>query len=128
MSPTAALKPCNASRCPELTRDRFCRTHARADDRRRGTAQERGYDKRTWRPLRDAHLSAFPLCGGKRADAYPSAASHCAREGIVTAGRDVHHIRAHKGDDALFLDVRNLETLCQRCHASVVNEGDFGRG
>jgi len=128
--PWAAPRPCGE---PGGCRERAepgssrCREHGRQYDRRRGTAQERGYDKVTWRPLRDAHLRDYPLCGGKRSDAYPSQASQCLREGVVTAGRDVHHIVPHKGDRELFLDPRNLETLCQRCHAAVVDEGDFGR-
>ena len=28
------------------------------------------------------------------------------------------HIRPHKGDEALFFDPRNLQSLCKRCHDS----------
>jgi 5-methylcytosine-specific restriction endonuclease McrA len=30
---------------------------------------------------------------------------------------EVDHIRPHRGDEALFFDETNLQTLCKRCHS-----------
>lgn len=127
MSPLASLRPCSGRvGCSARVSSGKCKACAGESDRRRGTAAERGYDKH-WRPVRDAHLAEFPLCGGKRADAYHSTMSECARLGFVTAATVVHHIQAHKRDRALLLDPRNLESACKRCHDRMVDEGDFGR-
>jgi hypothetical protein len=39
-----ALKVCAESGCPELTDQTRCVAHARTQDKRRGTRQQRGYD------------------------------------------------------------------------------------
>lgn len=45
----------------------------------------------------------------------------CKACGVLCRGRGRHqpvcdHIKAHKGDEALFFDPDNLQTLCKRCH------------
>lgn len=124
--PTRPQRPCTEPGCRTLVDKGRCPEHERTNDRRRGTAQERGYTYR-WSLYATAFRRRYPLCGDKEPDAYPSDASQCAREGIVTLATVTHHIRAHKGDDALFRDPRNHESLCESCHNRVVDEGDFGR-
>lgn len=126
--PMRPQRPCGEPGCETLVDKGRCIEHERTDDRRRGTAQERGYDSRWRLRIRGPHLRRYPLCGEKRVDAYLSTASRCARENRVTAATDVHHILGHNGpDDPLFSDRRNLESLCHSCHSTVVNQGDFGR-
>ena len=78
----------------------------------RGGAAARGYDA-TWRRLRAQHLRIHPAC------------VHC---GIIREDNNVDHIVPHRGDDALRLDPRNLQTLC-RSHSSrktASRDGGFG--
>ena len=32
----------------------------------------------------------------------------------------VHHIKAHKGDPALFFDINNLQSVCWSCHSGAI--------
>ena len=60
-----------------------------------------------WRKLRLAHLNAHPLC------------VMCGQEGRITAASVVDHIKAHKGNEALFWDTGNWQSLCAPHHNSV---------
>lgn len=69
------------------------------------------YKSAAWKRLRLAALTRdlwqcrqcmTPLTTGRTA---PNAAA-------------VDHIKPHKGDPALFLDLGNLQSLCKRCHDS----------
>lgn len=62
------------------------------------------YDTVAWRTLRADHISANPLC-----------AEHL-KAGEVVPGTDVDHIVPHGGDEDLFFDPSNLQTLCSTCH------------
>lgn len=63
--PTAPLRPCTTPGCPELTNRSRCPTHRlqveRTYDRRRGTAHQRGYDRR-WQKYRAWYLAHHPWC------------------------------------------------------------------
>lgn len=69
-------------------------------DRRRPSARQRGYDSR-WQKGRAGYLLAHPYCVRCGAPA-----SH------------VDHIIAHKGDDRLFWDRSNWQSLCAHHHNS----------
>jgi 5-methylcytosine-specific restriction protein A len=62
------------------------------------------YKLPAWKALRKQHLDAHPLC-----------ARHLERGEVVPA-TVVHHVKAHKGNMALFLSPTNLESLCKPCH------------
>ena len=58
--------PCRHPGCPELTHERFCPQHAKAEDERyrrfqRDPKINRRYDK-TWSKIRTRYLDAHPLC------------------------------------------------------------------
>jgi 5-methylcytosine-specific restriction protein A len=57
-----ALKVCAKSGCPELVPTGRCDEHERQDDRRRGTASQRGYTSAGHKRFRTAVLSRDPLC------------------------------------------------------------------
>jgi 5-methylcytosine-specific restriction endonuclease McrA len=40
----------------------------------------------------------------------------CADEGRIKAAAVVDHIKAHRGDETLFWDQRNWQSLCKPCH------------
>jgi 5-methylcytosine-specific restriction protein A len=83
---------------------------------RRGSAHERGYGIR-WQVARVAHLRDHPLC------------VRCLALGDTTAANVVDHIKPHKGDQALFWQRDNWQSLCKRCHdyKTATEDGGFGR-
>jgi len=64
------------------------------------------YNTKAWHKLRAAQLRDEPLC------------RLCQQLGRVTAAGIVDHIIPHKGDEALFYDPCNLQSLCKHCHDS----------
>lgn len=85
----------------------YCDEH-RIDVPVRENAAERGYDRR-WRDARARYLSEHPLC------------AECTRRGRVTPARVVDHVVPHKGDQLLFWDETNWQSLCDytsryNCH------------
>jgi 5-methylcytosine-specific restriction protein A len=69
----------------------------------RGTANERGYNYR-WQVLSKQHLHRNPLC------------EECKRRGVIKAATEVDHIKPHRGDQQLFWDQSNWQSLCDGCH------------
>jgi len=95
----------------------------------RGSAQERGYDHR-WGVTSIAHRRLYPLCGMRAPDAYDDGwRGECHELGRVTPATVTDHIRPPKGDQALFWDPRNRQSLCDRCNTvkAIRFEGGFGR-
>ena len=64
--------------------------------------------------VRLLHLSANPLC------------ILCNEHGRVTAATVVDHIRPHKGDEQLFFNPDNLQSLCAPCHDGPVQQMEQG--
>lgn len=58
------------------------------------------YFTNRWKALRQMHLSKEPLC------------VECGYE-----GNEVDHVADHKGNERLFYDANNLQTLCTSCHS-----------
>ena len=97
MSPTKLATPCRTPRCRAIAGPRgLCAGHARAYERRRGTAAERGYGA-AWRVLRRRILARDPICRDE---------SDCSEPSV-----EVDHIQPKilGGDD----DPANLRGLCQ---------------
>lgn len=69
------------------------------------TSTERGYGYR-WQQARERFLSAHPLC------------CYCTREGRVGAATVVDHREPHRGDQRLFWDETNWQSLCKTHHDS----------
>jgi 5-methylcytosine-specific restriction protein A len=95
--------------------DRHRRAEQREIDARRGTRTSRGYDNR-WARARAGFLRAHPLC------------VQCEADGRVTAATVVDHIRPHKGNQALFWDQSNWQSLCASCHSrkTAATDGRWG--
>lgn len=70
-----------------------------------GGATARGYTYR-WEQYRKRYLQQHPLC------------VYCEREGRVTAANVVDHIEPHQGNQSLFWDSSNHQSLCKTCHDS----------
>jgi 5-methylcytosine-specific restriction protein A len=75
----------------------------KADYLRRGTRTSQGYSNR-WLRARARWLAEHPLC------------ARCLREVRVTAANVVDHIIPHRGDQVLFWDENNWQSLCKPCH------------
>jgi len=69
----------------------------------RQSAAQRGYGYR-WQQARLHHLNEYPLC------------VMCTKEKRVTAATVVDHIKPHKGNDSLFWDRDNWQSLCKPHH------------
>jgi 5-methylcytosine-specific restriction enzyme A len=116
----SSWKPCAGPMCGVLvSRTQYmcdeCRHRAEARDREvRGTATERGYGSK-WRGYRSRYLKEHPLC------------VECEVGGRTTAATVVDHVKAHKGDKALFWAKENHRALCKPCHDKRIDEGDFGK-
>lgn len=65
------------------------------------------YNTKRWYRLRWKQLQAEPLC------------RLCTALGKVVAAAIVDHVKPHKGDEKLFFDSTNLQSLCKHCHDSV---------
>ncbi|HGY4466279.1 MULTISPECIES: HNH endonuclease [Klebsiella pneumoniae complex] len=65
------------------------------------------YNTKRWYRLRYHQLQKQPLCE-----------FHLRRNQVISA-TVVDHIKPHKGDETLFHDPDNLQSLCKRCHDSV---------
>lgn len=120
--PKSAPKPCRHPGCRALVRDAaYCEQHRKEvrkeQDSRRGSSTERGYNYR-WQKARQTFLGRNPLC------------SICQTAGRITPASIVDHIVPHRGDQSLFWDTANWQSLCKPCHDSIkqAEERQMGRG
>lgn len=106
-APQRAKRPCLVSSCKEYASNQgYCEDHQdkiRTKDRQRGTAHQRGYDAR-WDKARLEHLDEYPLCIDHK------------KRGYIEVATVVDHIIPHKGDQKLFWDRDNWQSLCKPCH------------
>lgn len=73
------------------------------------------YKTARWRRLREWQLGHQPLC------------ERCLDMEIVEPATVVHHREAHKGDEALFWNPDNLESICKPHHDSHGQLEDHGK-
>lgn len=115
--PTRPMRPCAHPGCRELVRAGYCDKHRQKDTQRRGTdaaAWHRWYSLPEWRDrIRPAQLLREPFCR----ECAARAAAENRPELCRVPATDVDHIIPHRGDRALFLDPRNLQSLCHACHS-----------
>jgi len=69
-------------------------------DAKRPSARKRGYT-REWETAAKIYLTAYPSC------------RRCGAQASV-----VDHIKPHKGDQGLFWNRANWQSLCTHCHSS----------
>ena len=69
------------------------------------TSTQRGYGYR-WQQERESYLRLHPLC------------VMCQADGVVTVANTVDHRIPHRGDEALFWDRTNWQSLCANHHSS----------
>lgn len=122
---TKAFKqPCQHPGCRDyaLPKAKYCAKHQeqhkrelRARDAKRGTRTERGYSN-VWLKSAKVFLAQHSLC------------AECLKQGRTTPATEVDHIVPHKGDQKLFWDVNNWQSLCHECHSrkTATEDGGFG--
>ena len=110
--PKQPRRPCGFPGCPNLTDGRFCKTHAKQENRRyeryqRDPATKRRYG-RAWQRIRDRYAAAHPFC------------EECYKRGVLTPTEEIHHIKplSHGGTHA----DDNLMALCKPCHSRITVE------
>lgn len=112
-----APRPCAWSGCPALVAGgRYCQTHASQVEQRRGTAHARGYTRRWTDHYRPWFLGRNPLCGDRLPGAPATTDSVCASTDRPRAATLVDHIVPHRGDQQLFWNPMNHQSLCDECH------------
>ena len=62
------------------------------------------YSTTRWKHMRMRQLAHEPLC------------CYCKDLGHVTVATVADHVRPHRGNEALFFDANNLQSLCKSCH------------
>lgn len=106
--PRSAPSICAHVGCGNLTdgRSSRCSDHPLSHNNRSVDAEiyNKLYKTARWERVRKSWLARHPLC-----------AEHDAR-GRVFQATVVDHIIAHKGDETLFWDATNYQSLCVRCH------------
>ena len=76
----------------------------------RGSPSARGYGRR-WQRERLAFLADHPLC------------VECEKRGIAMAATVVDHVVPHRGNQRLFWDQGNWQSLCDHDHAVKTAKG-----
>lgn len=113
--PHSPSRPCRKPGCHNLTRNRngFCDVHQNYDkkkyDKRRLSAQERGYDYK-WRKDRNAYTREHPYC------------ERCYANGIIKPMYCVHHKDRNPRNN----EWENFESLCRNCHDIEHKDEKFG--
>ena len=115
---TAPKRPCAKAGCRELVDTGYCIKHQSTKtnyDRLRPSSSKRGYGHR-WRVYRDAYLRDHPLCVS------------CNTQNVATAATVVDHIKPHNGNDMMFWEPLNHQSLCASCHGrkTAMHDGGFG--
>lgn len=77
------------------------------------TTAERGYGYK-WQKYRLSFLQRNPLC------------VYCLEQGRVTEAKVVDHIEPHRGDQDLFWNTDNHQSLCMSCHSSIKQREEAG--
>lgn len=101
--PYRPKKPCRHPGCANLTDGRYCEEHISCHPEVTRSATKRGYGSK-WRTSSKAYLREHSLC------------EICKRNGKYVQATVVDHIKPHRGDNKLFWDKSNWQSLCKSCH------------
>lgn len=90
---------------------------ARRPDRRsaEAAAYRKLYKTARWQRMREYQLTMEPLC------------RYCLEREEVTAATVCDHVKAHGGDEHVFWDPNNLQSLCAPCHDGMKQRIDNGQ-
>lgn len=116
--PVKPQRPCSYPGCPCLTNGRYCNKHQKEIESKYNKTSrpfKKLYNSR-WYKLRKQFLLRYPLC------------EECKRDGVVIAAEVVDHVIPHKGNEQLFWDESNWQSLCKHHHdiKTAKEDGRFG--
>ena len=89
------------------------------------SASARGYTYR-WAQASKRFRSRYPLCG-MRPGGVPPVMSRCHDQRRLTVAALVDHVVPHRGDQVLFWDEGNWQSMCHPCHNWKTLREDGGR-
>ena len=116
--PNLAKKFCGVPGCTEyaVKGTGRCALHGSAAARRVQRESDAWYRTKRWQAMRDYQLAKEPLC------------RECLAVGKLTPATECDHIIPHKGNELLFFDRKNLQSLCKKCHSrkTAAEDGGFG--
>lgn len=97
--------PCDHPGCAMLIEPgaKYCERHKALHPEAIRSASSRGYTSR-WQRVSKAYLRKHPLC------------VECMKQGRYTKATVVDHIVPHRGNQKLFWDQSNWQSLCKPCH------------
>ena len=103
--PMKPKKPCMHPGCPNLVPSgaKYCDEHKELHPEEVRSSSSRGYGS-AWQKARKKFLTAHPLC------------VMCQQEGKYVKATVVDHIIPHRGDQKLFWDTSNWQSLCEHHH------------
>ncbi|WP_340080684.1 HNH endonuclease [Streptococcus agalactiae] len=103
--PRRPSTPCKQSGCPNLVSygNKYCDDHKANHTFDAKSTKAKGYNSR-WNKARLRYLKLHPLC------------VYCQRKGRLTKATVVDHITPHRGDQDLFWNQTNWQSLCKSCH------------
>ena len=134
--PEKPLRPCSHAGCAELVKLKYCEKHklihdnktkssindAKTKERHRQYDKARPhwhrlYDSKRWKCERIRYLTNNPFC------------VECAKDDTLKPASIVDHIIDHKGNESLFWDINNWQSLCIKHHNSKTAKENkvFGR-
>lgn len=108
------MQYCGHPSCSVLVKKGKCVTHARTQDRARGTAQERGYNAQ-WALYSQTFRAQHPLCGERADGTMDTVNSRCAKEGRTTPAECVDHTIPISQGGSIF-DPENHMSACFACN------------
>jgi 5-methylcytosine-specific restriction protein A len=103
--PRRPPKPCKHPQCPNLTEGNYCAEHQDEKEYKpRRNPHKKLYSSTRWQELRRYRLNTQPLC------------VECLKNNRYTPATVVDHIKPHRGNEKLFYDLKNLQSMCKPCH------------
>ncbi|NLC02720.1 MAG: HNH endonuclease [Tissierellia bacterium] len=102
--PSKPLKPCKHPLCPNLTEGYYCDEHKDMEYKPKQSKYKKLYSSTRWQQLRQYRLNTQPLC------------VECLKHNRYTPATVVDHMKPHKGNEKLFYDLKNLQSMCKSCH------------
>lgn len=81
----------------------------------RQNSYQRGYTK-AWAAYSRTWKRTHPLCGERVDGQLHAEHSRCVRDGRIGAVAVTDHIVPHRGNQVLFWDETNHQSLCASCH------------
>lgn len=99
--------PCKHPGCGRLVPygTQYCEEHAPLHIGEAKSTKEKGYN-RSWQKASKLYLASHPMC------------VRCLRKGKIVPATVVDHIIPHRGDQKLFWNKNNWQSLCKSCHDS----------